>query len=88
MSKQVIFEATIGLAMGQVEAAPAVDGAWQEFKAVFRAVGDALADAGQGTLSLDLEAAVNGYASEVLRAAFVAGLAFDAKGLLLQAAAE
>ncbi len=87
-NKQVIFEATIGLVSDQVEAAPAVDRAWQEFKAAFRAVDDALAGAGlRQPLSFDLEAAVNAYAGEVLRAAFVVGLAFDAEALLLEAAA-
>lgn len=87
-NKQVIFDATIGLATDQVEAAPAVDHAWQEFKTAFRAVDGALAGAGQRPLSFDLEAAVNAYAGEVLRAAFVAGLAFDGRALLLEAAGK
>ena len=83
---QVIFEATIGHVTDLVEAAPAVGRAWQEYTAAFRAVDEALAGAGQRPLSFDLESAVNFYAAELLRAAFLAGLAFDGRALLLDAA--
>lgn len=87
-NNQLIFEATIDLVTDQVEATPTVDRAWQEFKAAYRAVDEALAGADQRGLFLDLEAAVNAYADVVLRAAFLVGLAFDGRALLLEAAAR
>lgn len=83
---QVIFEATIGHVYSQIEAAPAVDRAWQEFRAAYMAVDGILTGAGQHGRALTLEETVNGYASELVRAAFLAGLAFDGRALLLEAA--
>lgn len=83
---QVIFEATIGHVTDLVEATPAVGRAWQEYTAAFSAVNEALAGAGHRPLALDMEAAVNAYASELVRAAFLAGLAFDGRALLLDVA--
>jgi hypothetical protein len=84
--KQAIFDATIGLASDQVMAAPDVDDAWRKFRWALQAVDGILTEAGKRPLVLDLEETVNGYAGEVLRAAFLAGLAFDGRALLLEAA--
>ena len=84
--KQTIFDATIALAGDQVLATQAVDEAWSQFEAAYQAADDALAGAGQHGMALDLEEAVNAYASELIRAAFLAGLAFDGRALLLDAA--
>lgn len=85
--KQTIFDATVGLVGDQVLATPDVDDAYRKFLWALQAVDGSLSEAGKRSLALDLEEAVNAYASELLRAAFLAGLSFDARGLLLEAAA-
>jgi hypothetical protein len=87
-TKQVIFDATIGMATDQVMATPGVDDAWRKFRWALQAIDGILTEGGKRALALDLEETVNAYAGELVRAAFLEGLAFDGRALLLQAANE
>ncbi len=87
-NQQDIFEAVIGLVNDQVMATPDVDDAWRKYRWALQAVDAVLTEAGKRPLALDLEETVNAYASELLRAAFLAGLAFDGRALLLEAAGK
>jgi len=70
----------------ELDTIPRVQTAWETVKTVYTAVDDILLANGHRGLSMDLEAAINAYAPETARAAFLAGLAFDGRALLLEAA--
>ena len=85
-AKQGILDAVMLHLHTELDTVQRVQEAWETVEAVYTAVDEILRVNSQRSLSMDLEAAINAYASELVRAAFVAGLAFDGRALLLSAA--
>ncbi len=87
-ARQAILDAVMLHLYTELDTIPRVQTAWETVETVYTAVDDILLANSHRALSMDLEAAVNAYASEMARAAFLAGLAFDGRALLLEAAAD
>jgi len=82
--KKTLVDAVIFLINDQVDATPAVDKAWQAFCTTYQAADAILKEAGHKPVAYALEEAVNAYRGEAVRAAFLAGLTFDVRALLLE----
>lgn len=78
-----ILQEVLDMTFDELETLPAVRAAWQEFKDLVSPL-----RARDNALGMAMTDAANDYATELATAAFLAGVAFDGRALLLQAARE